>query len=162
MVLFWLRVAAVLYAGASIAVFPAVLHNQERWKAICVHLGGPGGILPLCLGGGNAGAGAPLVAGGRARGRIAPRSRCGGAFSSLSGGFTGPCRLGVFALPITFFIVFIPALGMQKYVFPSYGVRMSWLVAHVLALHGGLCRAGIQHPGFRPLPDAGAAASRAS
>jgi len=42
--------------------------------------------------------------------------------------------LGVFALPITFFVVFVPALGPDRYVFPSNGVRMSWLVAHIAAL----------------------------
>jgi ABC-type uncharacterized transport system permease subunit len=46
----------------------------------------------------------------------------------------GAMSLGVFALPITFFIVFVPSLGTQKFVFPSYGVRMSWLAAHVIAL----------------------------
>ena len=38
--LLWLRVAAILYAAASVAVFPAVLYNKERWRSICVHLGG--------------------------------------------------------------------------------------------------------------------------
>jgi ABC-type uncharacterized transport system permease subunit len=42
--------------------------------------------------------------------------------------------LGVFALPATFFIVFIPALGVDRYIFPSAGVRISWLVAHIIAL----------------------------
>jgi hypothetical protein len=38
--LLWLRVAAVLYAAASVAIFPAVLYSLERWRKICVHLGG--------------------------------------------------------------------------------------------------------------------------
>ena len=38
--LLWLRVAAVLYAAASVAIFPAVLNSSERWRKICVHLGG--------------------------------------------------------------------------------------------------------------------------
>jgi len=42
--------------------------------------------------------------------------------------------LGVFALPITFFLVFVPSLGVQGYAFPSQGVRTSWLVAHIAAL----------------------------
>jgi ABC-type transport system involved in cytochrome c biogenesis permease subunit len=42
--------------------------------------------------------------------------------------------LGVFALPITFFLVFVPALGIQGYAFPSEGVRTSWLIAHITAL----------------------------
>jgi len=46
----------------------------------------------------------------------------------------GAISLGIFALPITFFIVFVPSLGVEKYVFPSEGVRISWLVAHIVAL----------------------------
>jgi ABC-type uncharacterized transport system permease subunit len=41
---------------------------------------------------------------------------------------------GIFALPVTFFLVLAPALGPDRYTFPSQGVRMSWLVAHIAAL----------------------------
>jgi ABC-type uncharacterized transport system permease subunit len=42
--------------------------------------------------------------------------------------------LGIFVLPITFFAVFVPSLGPDRYAFPSEGVRISWLVAHIAAL----------------------------
>jgi ABC-type uncharacterized transport system permease subunit len=42
--------------------------------------------------------------------------------------------LGIFALPVTFFLVLVPALGPDRYTFPSEGVRNSWLVAHIAAL----------------------------
>jgi hypothetical protein len=42
--------------------------------------------------------------------------------------------LGLFALPVTFFLVLIPALGPDRYTFPSQGVRVSWLIAHIAAL----------------------------
>jgi len=42
--------------------------------------------------------------------------------------------LGIFVLPITFFVVFVPALGSDRYTFPSEGVRISWLVAHIAAV----------------------------
>jgi ABC-type transport system involved in cytochrome c biogenesis permease subunit len=42
--------------------------------------------------------------------------------------------LGLFALPVTFFLVLVPALGPDTYHFPSEGVRTSWLVAHIAAL----------------------------
>jgi ABC-type uncharacterized transport system permease subunit len=42
--------------------------------------------------------------------------------------------LGLFALPVTFFLVFVPSLGPDRYTFPSQGVRVSWLVAHIAAL----------------------------
>jgi ABC-type uncharacterized transport system permease subunit len=41
---------------------------------------------------------------------------------------------GIFALPLTFFAVFVPSLGPDRYTFPSEGVRNSWLVAHISAL----------------------------
>jgi hypothetical protein len=53
---------------------------------------------------------------------------------SWCGGFTTLSRLALFALPITFFLVFVPALGPDRYTFPSEGVRMSWLLAHIAAL----------------------------
>ena len=40
MYLFWLRVAAILYAGGCVAVFPAVLSNSIPWRKACVHLSG--------------------------------------------------------------------------------------------------------------------------
>lgn len=40
MYLLWLRVAAILYAAGSVAVFPAVLYGLQRWRKTCVHLGG--------------------------------------------------------------------------------------------------------------------------
>jgi ABC-type uncharacterized transport system permease subunit len=42
--------------------------------------------------------------------------------------------LGIFALPATFFLVFIPALGPNRYRFPSENVYDAWLVAHIIAL----------------------------
>jgi ABC-type transport system involved in cytochrome c biogenesis permease subunit len=42
--------------------------------------------------------------------------------------------LGIFALPVTFFLVFVPALGLTSYTFPSEGVRSGWLIAHITAL----------------------------
>jgi ABC-type uncharacterized transport system permease subunit len=42
--------------------------------------------------------------------------------------------LGIFVLPITFFTVFVPALGADRYTFPSEGVRISWLLAHIAAI----------------------------
>jgi ABC-type transport system involved in cytochrome c biogenesis permease subunit len=35
---------------------------------------------------------------------------------------------------MTFFAVLVPALGTDRYTFPSEGVRISWLVAHIVAL----------------------------
>jgi ABC-type uncharacterized transport system permease subunit len=133
MVLLWLRVAAVLYAGASIAIFPAVLLNRERWKSTAVHLGGLAfffhfvSVVEMFV---LAHRWVPV--GVREAESLLGLVVAGLFF--LVWWLYRAMSLGIFALPITFFIVFVPALGMQKYVFPSYGVRMSWLVAHVVAL----------------------------
>jgi ABC-type transport system involved in cytochrome c biogenesis permease subunit len=42
--------------------------------------------------------------------------------------------LGIFALPVTFFLVFVPSLGLTRYTFPSQGARSDWLIAHIAAL----------------------------
>lgn len=133
MVLLWLRVAAVLYAGASVAVFPAVLQNRERWRSICVHLGGLAvffhfvSVVEML---GLAHRWMPV-------GVRETESLLGLAVAALFflvWWLYHAISLGLFALPITFFIVFVPSLGMGTYYFPSEGVRKSWLIAHIVAL----------------------------
>lgn len=133
MYLLWLRVAVFLYAGASIAAFPAVLQGSVRWRSTCVHLGG----LALLLHSVSviemlAQAHRWLPFGVREAESMLGLGVAGLFF--LVWWLYGAISLGIFALPITFFIVFIPALGNEKYVFPSEGVRISWLVAHIVAL----------------------------
>ncbi len=131
--LLWLRVAAALYAGAGIAVFPGVLWGRERWRKTTVHLAGLAfffhfvSVVEML-----AGAHRWLPVGVREA-----ESLLGllvAALFFLVWWLYGALSFGIFALPVTFFIVFIPALGTEKYVFPSAGVRVSWLVAHISAL----------------------------
>jgi ABC-type transport system involved in cytochrome c biogenesis permease subunit len=53
-----------------------------------------------------------------------------GIFLAISGIYRTD-SFGVFALPASFFLVFVPAIGTQRYVFPSSGVRTGWLVVHI-------------------------------
>ena len=133
MYLLWLRVAAVLYAGASFAAFPAVLQGRERWRSICVHLGG----LALLFHAVSVVEMLALAHRWVPVGVWEAESMLGLVVASLYflvwWGY-GAMSLGIFALPITFFIVFVPSLGTERYVFPSAGVRISWLVAHIVAL----------------------------
>jgi ABC-type uncharacterized transport system permease subunit len=129
----WLRVAAILYAAASIAVFPAVLYGLERWRKICVHTAGLAFFFHFV-------SGVEMLVQAHRWMPVGVRE-----VESLLG-FAVAClffliwaiydaiSLGIFALPITFFIVFVPALGPDPYTFPSEGVRISWLVAHIAAL----------------------------
>jgi len=133
MYLLWLRVAAVLYATAGIAIYPAVLYGIDRWRRWCVHLGGMAlffhfvsAVEMLLL------AHSWLPVGVRE-----VQSLLGLAVASvffLVWWLYDAISLGLFALPATFFLVFVPALGPDRYTFPSQGVRISWLVAHIIAL----------------------------
>ena len=133
MYLLWLRVAAVLYAGASFASFPAVLYSKERWRSVCVHVGGIALFFHFVS----------VVEMLTLAHRWVPvgiresESLLGFAIAVLffiTWWVYGSMSLGIFALPVTFFIVFVPSLGADRYTFPSNGVRASWLVAHIAAL----------------------------
>lgn len=133
MYLLWLRVAAVLYAGASVAVYPAVLGGRERWRKACVHLGGLGFFFHFVS----------VVEMLAAAHRFMPagarevESLLGFAVAALFflvWWIYDAIALGIFALPATFFLVLIPSLGNDRYHFASQGVRTSWLVAHIVAL----------------------------
>jgi ABC-type uncharacterized transport system permease subunit len=133
MYLLWLRVAAILYAAACVAVFPAVLYGLLRWRKICVHLGGMAlffhfvSVVEMLV---QAHRWMPV-------GVREVESLLGLAVASIFfivWWLYEAISLGIFALPVTFFLVFIPALGPDRYKFPSEGVRTSWLVAHIAAL----------------------------
>jgi ABC-type uncharacterized transport system permease subunit len=133
MYLLWLRVAAVLYAGASVSIFPAVLYNQERWRKICVHVGGMAfffhfvSVVEMSIQ-----AHRFMPVGVREAESLLGLLVAGLFF--LVWWIYDAISLGIFALPVTFFIVFVPSLGTDRYIFPSPGVRISWLVAHIVAL----------------------------
>jgi ABC-type uncharacterized transport system permease subunit len=133
MYLLWLRVAAVLYAAAAVAVFPAVLHGIVRWRKICVHLAGMAfffhfvSAVEMLI---QANRWMPV--GGREVESLLGFAIAGLFF--LVWWFYDAISIGIFVLPITFFTVFVPALGPDRYTFPSDGVRISWLVAHIAAL----------------------------
>jgi len=133
MYLLWLRVAAILYAAASVAVFPAVLYGLTRWRRICVHLAGMAFFFHLvsCV--------EMLVQAHRwvPVGVREVESLLGFAIVAvflLVWSLYDAISLGIFALPVAFFMVFVPSLGLDGYAFPSEGVRIGWLVAHIAAL----------------------------
>lgn len=131
--LVWLRVAAILYAAASIAIFPAVFYSLDRWRRWCVHLGGLAFFFHFV-------SAAEMLAEAHRFVPVGAReveSLLGLVIAGLfflAWWLWDAISLGIFALPVTFFLVFVPALGMTHYTFPSRGVRTSWLVAHISAL----------------------------
>ena len=133
MTLFWLQVAAVLYAAGSVAVFPAVLYKNERWRSICVHLAGMGfffhfvSVVEMLV---QAHRWMPI-------GLRETESLLGLLLTGLfflAWWLYDAISLGIFALPVTFFLVFVPSLGLTRFTFPSAGARSDWLIAHIAAL----------------------------
>jgi ABC-type uncharacterized transport system permease subunit len=141
MYLLWLRVAATLYAAACVAVFPAVFYGSERWRKWCVHLGGLGFFFHLV-------SAVEMLAVAHRWVPVGVReieSLLGFAVAGLFflvWWLYDAISLGLFALPATFFLVFIPALGRDRVRFASQGVYDVWLVAHIIALllaYAALC-----------------------
>jgi len=141
MYLLWLRVATVLYAAGALTVFPAVLYKRERWRKSCVHLGGMAlffhfvSVVEMLVVGHHW-----MPVGVREMESLLGFVVAGIFF--LVWWLYDAISLGVVALPATFFLVFVPSLGQGGYMFPSAGVRMGWLVAHIIALllaYAALC-----------------------
>jgi ABC-type uncharacterized transport system permease subunit len=133
MYLLWLRVAATLYAAASIAVFPAVLHGLTRWRRSCVHLAGLAFFFHFVSCVEMLAQAHRWMPGGVREVESLLGFAVAGVFF-LVWAFYDAISLGIFALPITFFVIFVPSLGPDRYTFPSSGVRAGWLVAHIVAL----------------------------
>src|ERR1039458_4574373 len=133
MYLLWLRVAATLYAAACVAVFPAVLYGILRWRKTCVHLGGMAfffhfvSVIEMLV---QAHHWMPVTV--REIESLLGLAVAGLFF--LVWWLYDAISLGIFALPATFFLVFVPALGPDRYTFPSDGVRVSWLVTYIEVL----------------------------
>ncbi len=141
MYLLWLRVAAILYAAGAVAVFPAVLYGRTGWRKSCVHLAGLGFFFHFvsCV--------EMLVQAHRWMpvGTREIESLLGFAIAGLFflvWWLYDAISLGIFALPITFFAVLVPSLGPDRYDFPSQGVRLSWLYAHIAALQAAFVALG--------------------
>ncbi|MGD0683243.1 MAG: cytochrome c biogenesis protein CcsA [Terracidiphilus sp.] len=133
MYLLWLQVAAILYAAAAVSVFPAVLYGIERWRKTCVHLAGMAFFFHFvsCV------EMLVQVHRGMPLGVREIESLLGFAIAGLFllvWWLYEAISLGIFALPLTFFAVFVPSLGPDRYTFSSEGVRISWLIAHISAL----------------------------
>jgi ABC-type transport system involved in cytochrome c biogenesis permease subunit len=133
MYLVWLRVAAVLYAVASLSALPAVLYAFPGWRRVCLPAAGLGFLFHLVS--------VTEMLGLAHRyfpvGYSEVESLLGLAIAALFLAITriyGTLSFGIFALPASFLLVFVPALGADRYTFPSAGVRVGWLVVHIAFL----------------------------
>ena len=133
MSLVWLRVAAVLYALASVVALPAVLYAYPRWRKFCVPLAGLAFLFHLVSATEMLGLAHRYFPVGYSEVESLLGLLIAGLFLAIARIY-GTVSFGVFALPASFLLVFVPALGAGRYTFPSAGVRVGWLVVHIAFL----------------------------
>jgi len=168
MYLFWLRVAVTLYAASAVAVVPAVLYSSGRARQYCIHLAGLGFFFHVV----SAVEMLYMHHSWLPVGVREVESMLGLAVSAaffIVWWLYDAISLGVFALPATVLLVLVPALGPDRYTFPSEGVRTSWLVAHIAALLAAYAALGfsvlasilylLQERRLKRIPRAGEASS---
>ena len=133
MFLLWLRVAAVLYGLASASAFGAVFGDRRRWQRACLPLAGLAWFSHLVS------TAERLVLAHRWMpvGMHEVQSMLGLLISTVFLVIAFRYRtlsFGVFALPLAFLLVVVPALGPDKYTFASPVIRSGWLFLHITAL----------------------------
>jgi ABC-type uncharacterized transport system permease subunit len=133
MYLVWLRVAAVLYAVASLTALPAVLYAFPRWRKICLPAAGLAFLFHLVSATEMLGLAHRYYPVGYGEVESILGLLIAAIFLAI-GGIYGTLSFGVFALPAAFLLVFVPALGAERYAFPSEGVRVGWIVVHIAFL----------------------------
>jgi len=133
MYLVWLRVAAVLYAVASLTALPAVLYAFPRWRRVCLPAAGLAFLFHLVSAVEMLSVAHHWVPVSYGEIESILGLLIAGIFLAI-GGIYGTVSFGVFALPASFLLVFVPALGANRYTFPSPGVKMGWLVVHIAFL----------------------------
>src|ERR1700722_8813551 len=104
MFLLWLRVAAGLYAVASISALPAVLYDKPGWKKLCV----------------------PAAVGGFFFHFVSLIELVALLYRTVS--------FGIIALPLSLLLVLGPAMGPDHWTFQSPGIRSGWISLHIVAL----------------------------
>ena len=129
----WLRVAAVLYAVASLTALPAVLYAFPRWRKVCLPAAGLAFLFHLVSAVEMLSVAHHWVPVSYGEIESILGLLIAGIFLAI-GGIYGTVSFGVFALPASFLLVFVPALGANRYTFPSPGVKMGWLVVHIAFL----------------------------
>ena len=133
MYLLWLRVAAVLYAIASLAALPAVLYGRPAWRKICI----PAAIAAFSLHFVSlvemlTEAHRWMPAGMREVESLLALLIC--AVFLLIALLYRTVAFGLFALPLSLLLVLEPAMGLDRGTFHSPAIRSGWLFLHISAL----------------------------
>ena len=123
----------MLYAVASLTALPAVLYAFPRWRKVCLPAAGLAFLFHLVSAVEMLGMAHHWVPVSYGEIESILGLLIAGIFLAI-GGIYGTVSFGVFALPASFLLVFVPALGATRYTFPSPGVRVGWLVVHIAFL----------------------------
>ncbi|MBB6143353.1 ABC-type uncharacterized transport system permease subunit [Silvibacterium bohemicum] len=133
MFLLWLRLAAVLYGLASVSVFAAVFGNRPRWRTICLPLAGLAWFAHLVSSVEMLALAHRLMPVGMHEVQSMLALLISTVFLVIALRYR-TLSFGIFALPLAFLLVVVPALGPDKYTFASPVIRSGWLFVHVTAL----------------------------
>ncbi len=133
MFLLWLRVAAVLYAVASISALPAVLYDKPGWKKLCVPAAVGGfffhfvSLIEMLAASHHS-----LPVGMHEVQSLLALLIC--AAFLLVAVLYRTVSFGIFALPLSLLLVLGPAMGPDHWTFQSPMIRSGWLSLHIVAL----------------------------
>ncbi len=133
MFLLWLRVAAVLYAVASVSALPAVLYDRPGWKKLCI----PAAVSAfffhfVSLIEMLSAAHHSLPVGMHEVQSLLALLIC--AAFLLVAVLYRTVSFGIFALPLSLLLVLGPAIGPDHWTFQSPMLRSGWLSIHIIAL----------------------------
>jgi ABC-type uncharacterized transport system permease subunit len=133
MFLLWLRVAAALYAIASISALPAVLYDRLWWRRICI----PAAVSAfffhfVSLIEMLSAAHHSLPVGMHEVQSLLALLIC--AAFLLVAGLYRTVSFGIIALPLSLLLVLDPAIGHDHWTFTSPGIRSGWLSLHIAAI----------------------------
>src|SRR3984957_19405445 len=135
MFLLWLRIAAVLYAVASVSALPAVLYDRPGWKKICVPAAVSAfffhfvSLIEMLSASHHS-----LPVGMHEVQSLLALLIC--AAFLLVALLYRTVSFGIFALPLSLLLVLGPAMGPDHWTFQSPGIRSGWLGLHIVALLG--------------------------
>jgi ABC-type uncharacterized transport system permease subunit len=133
MYLFWLRLAAVLYGLAAVSVFAAVFGDHPRWRRACLPLTGAAWFSHLVSTIERLVLAHRWMPAGMHEVQSMLALLIATVFLVIALRYR-TLSFGIFALPLAFLLVVVPALGPDKYTFASPAIRSGWLFIHITAL----------------------------
>jgi ABC-type uncharacterized transport system permease subunit len=133
MSLLWIRVAAALYAAASVCALPAVLWSRVLWRRAAIALAIAAWFFHFVSFSETMAAAHRLIPVGMHEVQSALSLLIATAFLVIIATYR-TLSFGIFALPLAFLLTLPSALGPDQYTFSSPLVRGGWIFIHVTAL----------------------------